>query len=412
MGLPPTIADLPPDAPGAYEARHSEARPSQAQPDEIQRTTEATGDLDRLKGVFLATLSHEIRTPLSGILGMADLLLETPLDNEQREYVAATKLCAETLFQTLNASLQYASIASGQIRLQTTEFAVGELMDSALHQVEGKATAKGLRVTTTLGAGVPETCEGDALKILELLLHLLDNAIKFTRSGGIDVLVDYQTAPQTMLSVSVRDSGIGIAPEDLEKIFASFQQLESGQSRAYPGIGLGLALARKLASLMGGDLSAASTPGMGSTFTVRIPVGIPGLEPAAAATQPEIPAPLILAVEDNPTGMLVLRRALKRHPAQVVSAIDGKSALTAASKCQFDLILMDLQMPDMSGMETAAEIRKIASYRTVPILALTADISDYTRRECLNQGMQDFLSKPIDSEALWSAIRRHLKPAV
>jgi CheY-like chemotaxis protein len=373
-----------------------------------QAAKSSSGDLDQLKSVFLATLSHEIRTPLSGILGMADLLLETHLDDEQREYVAATKLCAENLFQLLNASLQYSAISTGQVRMEPTEFALRELVDSALHQTRGQAAAKGLRVSFTLGENVPETIVGDAIKIQEILLPLLDNAVKFTRHGSIDVRADIENTPAPALTISVRDSGIGIAPEDTERIFASFQQLDSGQSRAYPGIGLGLALAKKLASLMNGEIHVDSAVGTGSTFTVRVPVGLPAAQPQEEVVPPGTRMPLILIVEDNPTGMMVLRHALKRHPVRVESAKDGKSAVAAASMCQFDLILMDLQMPDMNGMEATAAIRKLSSYQNVPILALTADISDYTRRECLECGMQDFLGKPIDSAALWASIRRHL----
>jgi len=380
---------------------------------DVQPAKPATADLERLKGVFLATLSHEIRTPLSGILGMVDLLGETQLDDEQREYLAATRLCAESLFQLLNASLQYSAISTGQVHVENTEFALREVIDSALHLTKAKADAKDLNLISRFAPNVPETCIGDALKIQEILLVLLDNAAKFTHHGSIEIEVKMDRTSVPALSISVRDTGIGIAPEDKERIFASFEQLDSGQARAYPGIGLGLALAAKLASLMNGGIWVESELGVGSTFTVRIPVGLPAAvsvsaHPGESASHGDR-QPLILAVEDNPTGMMVLRHALRRHPVQVESATDGRSAVAAAARCRFDLILMDLQMPDMTGLEAAEAIRKLPNYENVPILALTADISDQTRHECLNRGMQDFLSKPIDGGALWTAIGRHLK---
>jgi two-component system sensor histidine kinase/response regulator len=212
-------------------------------------------ELERIKGLFLATLNHEIRTPLSGILGMTDLLLETSLDDEQREYVNAARLCAENLFEILNATLEYTALEAGQFKLDESEFNLKETLDAALSQQVPKAQAKGLKLFSTLDAALPETIVGDALRLRELLSHLISNAIKFTHTGSVQLVVvrDRQTGGDRLL-VEVCDTGIGIAPDKLESIFESFRQVDSGLARSYAGLGLGLALARKLVVLMQGEI--------------------------------------------------------------------------------------------------------------------------------------------------------------
>src|SRR5579871_665979 len=198
-------------------------------------------ELDHLKGLFLASLNHEIRTPLSGIMGMADLLLETNLDDEQREYVNAARLCAESLFEILNATLQYSSLEAGQFSLDESEFSLKELLDASINQHAMRAQAKGLRLFSTLEAGLPETMLGDAPRLRELLGHLIANAIKFTHQGSIElrVMLDRKSEGNWMV-IEVRDTGIGIPADRLDAIFESFRQVDDGLSRTYPGLGLGL----------------------------------------------------------------------------------------------------------------------------------------------------------------------------
>jgi CheY-like chemotaxis protein len=365
-------------------------------------------ELDHLKGLFLASLTHEIRTPLSGILGMADLLLETSLDDEQREYVGAARLCAENLFEILNAALEYAALEAGQMALDESEFSVKETLDAALNPYLSRAQAKNLRLFSTLEAGLPETLVGDAPRLRELLAHLIANAVKFTHSGLVEmrVSVDRAAAP-AWLVMEVRDTGIGIPPERLEAIFESFRQMDTGLSRTYPGLGLGLALARKLASLMGGAITVESAEAQGSTFTVRLPLRLPSTESAPAPLRTG-PGPVILVVEDNPVNLTVLRHTLERRMVQVDCAESGRAALEAASHRIYDLVLMDLQMPEMDGLETTAAMRSIPGYENVPILALTATTSDDLRERCRRAGMQAFLSKPVETSELWSTITKFL----
>lgn len=367
-------------------------------------------ELDRLKGSFLASLNHEIRTPLSGILGMSDLLLETNLDDEQREYVSATRLCAESLFEILNATLEYSALEAGTVSLDEVEFSLRDLIESTMAQQAIKAESKGLALRAGYDPDLPETMVGDATRLRQLLGHFLANAIKFTHEGRVELRVQRDPRAADILRIEVEDTGIGIAGEQLERIFDSFRQVDSGLSRSYPGLGLGLSLARKLASLMHGEISVASTPGDGSTFTLRIPLRAAPPEAAAAHTDKRVEdVPRILAVEDNPVGLTILKRALERRQVKVDGAMSGAAALAAASQNHYDLVLMDLQMPGMNGLETTAAMRKLPGYDAVPILALTADFTDELRERCLHQGMQAFLSKPVEAGHLWSVVSRFLR---
>jgi CheY-like chemotaxis protein len=369
-------------------------------------------ELDQLKGLFLASLNHEIRTPLSGIMGMADLLLETPLDEEQREYVNAARLCAESLFEILNAALEISSLEAGSFSLEDSEFVLKEMIEAAVDHHVMRAESKGLHLSSTFEAGLPETIVGDAPRIRELLGYLLGNAIKFTHAGSVELRVSVEAGE---LAMQVRDTGIGIPPDRLDVIFESFHQVDNSLSRTYPGLGLGLALARKLTQLMKGRVEVSSEPGQGSTFTVRLPLRQP-IEPVVEL--PPQPArtgtagPLILAVEDNPVGVTVLRHALERHPVRADFAMSGQEALNAAAAQRYDLVLMDLQMPGMDGLETTSAMRKLPGYEDVPILALTANTGDDLRERCRQIGMRAFLSKPIKGAELWSAISKFLPQPV
>jgi CheY-like chemotaxis protein len=388
-------------SPGAVEPIVTSAAQSTTSPDEIER----------LKGTFLVSLNHEIRTPLSGILGMSDLLLETSLDDEQREYVNALRLCAESLFEILNATLEYSALQAGSFSLDESEFSLRDLIESTLAQQTLKAEAKGLRIRATYDIGLPETMVGDAPRLRQLLGHFLANAIKFTHNGGAELRVRRDPRASSVLQIEVEDTGIGIPADQVERIFESFRQVDSGLSRSYPGLGLGLALARKLSTLMQGEISVASTPGEGSTFTLRIPLRAAETEAAVVSGRVDS-GPAVLAVEDNAVGLTILKRALERRHVTVDGAASGAAALIAASRKRYDLVLMDLQMPGMNGLETTQEMRKIPGYSAVPILALTADFSDELRDRCLRQGMQAFLSKPVEAVHLWSVVSKFLNQSV
>lgn len=371
--------------------------------------------LDAARGAFLASLNHEFRTPLSGIIGMLDLLGETALDRDQQEYVQAARLCAESLTELLNASLEYTALEAGEFSLDESEFHLAETLEAAVAQQQPKADAKGLKLSLITYANLPETMVGDAGRIRELLGRLISNAIKFTPAGSVEVraLLTGHPGAGERLVVAVSDTGIGIPADKLGHIFDSFHQVEEGLSRSYSGLGLGLALVRKLTEAMGGVVYVESQPDKGSTFTVEIPLlrapQAPGPPPGSGLHPEGAAGPLILVAEDNPVGMRVLRAALQRRRARVIAAASGRAAIEAAQNNRVDLILMDLQMPEMDGLEAARAIRRLPGYDAVPILALTANCSDQIREQCLRSGMQAYLSKPINAQELWAAIGHYLK---
>jgi CheY-like chemotaxis protein len=367
-------------------------------------------NFDQAKGAFLASLNHEVRTPLSGIVGMLDLLAETTLDEDQKDYLSAARLCTESLTELLNTSLEYAALQAGQITLDESEFNLRETLEAALSQHQPKAVMKRLKYSLAMDSGMPETMIGDGPRVRELLGHLISNAVKFTHAGSVELRVSLGNGN---LIAAVTDTGVGIPAEKLDGIFDSFQQGDGGLSRAYPGLGLGLALTHRLVEVMGGKISVQSEAGRGSTFTVELPFRsvTESVAPAQAAAN-VADGPLILAVEDNPVGLRVLQHVLRRRNFRVVCATSGKEAIEAARNNPVELILMDLQMPDMNGLQASAEIRKLPGYTEIPILALTANYSDQTREECLRHGMLAFLSKPVDAHELWSTVTRYVKHPV
>lgn len=366
------------------------------------------------RGRFLASLNHEVRTPLSGILGMTDLLLETRLDEEQIDYVRSTRICAENLLELLNATLEYSALSSDRIVLDDSEFAVLELLENIASEFEFKAQSKGLRLIRAFSPDLPEMAHGDALRLRQILGHLMANAVKFTHRGYVEIGASPEgltKGPQTngefTLHLTVSDTGIGIPPDHLHSVFESFRQLETGLSRRYSGLGLGLSLAQKITSLMNGTLAVVSKVGEGSRFRVDIPLRVSADYGVCRADEPAA-APRILVVEDNPVAQTITTQVLRRRGFDVDCAGSGKDALASVSTVVYDLILMDLQLPDMDGFQTTAGIRALGPYATIPILALTANASHDCRDACARNGLNGFLTKPIRPQELIAAIERHL----
>lgn len=361
------------------------------------------------RGRFLATLNHEVRTPLSGILGMSDLLLETALDDEQRDYVKASRQCAENLLELLNETLEYSALLSDRVILDDSEFCVVDLLENVAGEFECKARSKGLRLVRSFQPDVPDMACGDAVRLRQILAHLLANAIKFTSAGHVEMAVSATSVgdEQIDLRVSVTDTGIGIAEAELKSIFESFRQLETGLARRFTGLGLGLSLAQKITSLMHGEVTVVSSPGEGSTFTIDIPLGAAQERRHGRLGAPEM-ARRILVVEDNPVAQTITTQALRKRGFEVDCASSGKQAVAAAAAVVYDLILMDLQMPEMDGFQTTAAMRSLEAYRKVPIVALTANSSTDYRELCVQHGFNGFLSKPIRSKDLIAAVERFL----
>lgn len=358
-------------------------------------------EVNKLKVHFLAALNHEIRTPLASILGLLDLLSETNLTAEQREFVDATRECADTLHHTLDSILEYSALAANNVRLDESEFPLREVLREAAERFRSYAEQKGLRFRVVIDDSVPEVAVGDSIRLQQLLGQLISNAVKFTHEGSVtvDAMAEATADGRTQVTVNVMDTGIGIPPEKRGAIFDTFMQIENGLSRSYQGLGLGLSLALKLTQLLGGTLSVESIPGEGSRFyfSVTLPVAAPAerLQPP-----PEGASYRVLVVEDNKVAREVVQHVLRRRPYDVRFAESGERALEEINNTTFDLILMDLQMPGMDGIETAREIRKRQEYQEVPIVALTANNSAEHHQLCREHGMQGFLVKPVQADEI------------
>ncbi len=371
-------------------------------------------DIGRIGGQFLASLNHEIRTPLSGILGMADLLLETNLTPEQQEYVGTTRHCANQLMEMLNAALEYAALSAGTIRLEKEEFHLPQTLASAVEHFVPIAKAKGLNIACSLDAGLPEYVVGDALRLRQALSPLVANAVKFTLEGQVEVSAATRGSwnGTAKIEISVRDTGIGIPPEKLDVIFDPFRQMDTGLSRSHSGIGLGLAVARRLAERMDGSITAESTPGLGSTFRLLVPLDVPHHDDAAAeSAADEGPEGRyrVLLVDDNEVARRVVTHLLAKAGYLLECAEGGEQAVQAASTRHYDVILMDMQMPRGNGLDATAAIRRLPGYAGTPVLALTANCSEEFMRTCLQAGCAEFLSKPIQRQELVAAIERQLR---
>ena len=385
---------------------------------------EAQQELDRLKGRFLSSLNHEMRTPLTGIMGMADLLRETSLSAEQSEYVSIIRSCADGLSDILNATLEFASLRSGQTRREEAPFELLPCLEAVAAEFSAKARNKGLDFRFQAEGFLPDVVLGDEIRLRALLSQLLSNAIKFTEAGRIEIKAigsggngaSEQGGP-AWLDIEILDTGIGISADKIGSIFESFQQADSspqvGIVQQHAGLGLGLALARELAQLLEGEITAASTVDQGSVFRLRLPMQ-PASEPAprkpVAAVPLTVPAQRvrILLVEDNRVSQRIVSHMLERADFSPVAAGNGMDAVRLAREEEFALVLMDLHLPGIDGIETTYRLRGLAGYANVPVVALTANAGAEFRELCRQHGFQGFLSKPVQADQLVRAIEECL----
>jgi CheY-like chemotaxis protein/anti-sigma regulatory factor (Ser/Thr protein kinase) len=380
--------------------------------EEAAEHPQATGELKRLQGQFLSSMNHELRTPLSGIVGMTDLLLETALDEQQREWVATARLCADNLLTALNDTLEYSALSAGAVKLEESEFNLVETLRAVAAEHVRNAEAKGLKLLCIFEGRLPEAAIGDPLRLRKLLNCILGNALKFTQQGQVVMTASalMEGAQRFRLLLRIRDTGIGIPPDARKAIFDAFRQIEDGPSRSYAGLGLGLAIARRLVALMGGKIAVQSEADQGSVFTLSIPLEISAQLPAAALRPaPEVAASRqILVAEDDRIAQTVITHHLRRGGYEVVCVNSGEEALDAASKTRFDLVLMDLGLPGMDGLAATTALRALPGYASTPILALTAAYGEEYHKLCRDHDMQAYLTKPVRAEELWSTLRQFL----
>ncbi len=361
----------------------------------LEQATAAT----RAKSDFLATMSHEIRTPLNAVIGLADVLAMSPLNDEQERHLAVLIRSAGSLLNLVNDILDFSKIESGHLELERRDFdpaaEIGNVVEAFRPQVEAKDVTLEYRVS-----GLPAVMRGDSLRVRQIATNLLSNAAKFTAQGRIVVALS-ATAREGgwELRLTVSDTGVGVKAEVMERLFEPFMQGDSSITRNFGGTGLGLAISRRLAELMAGTITVTSGEA-GSTFAVTLSLEAAAAEPVRIDAQraATLPRMSVLVVDDHDTNRMVAQALLRKLGQRVVAAASGPEAIEFAGREAFDLILMDMQMPGMDGLTATREIRSLPLTRQPRIVALTANAFDRDRERCLEAGMDAFVTKPVRAE--------------
>jgi len=358
------------------------------------------------KSEFLAMMSHEIRTPMNGILGMAQLLELTPLNSEQRDYLSTVRSSGDALLVLINDILDFSKIDAGKLELEHKSFHLQHTLDSILASFRPQTEQKGLQLRTTLDPALPATVTGDSTRLRQIVSNLLSNAIKFTHQGSVHLAVKVLSsdAQGVELGFSVHDSGIGIPADRLDRLFQAFSQVDSSTTRRFGGTGLGLVISARLCAAMGGAIQVRSQEGVGSifSFTVRLGHGT-RMQDAAPENLQHLDAGAqhhVLVVDDDAINRTLATAMLRKIGLQADVAKDGHESVAMVARKAYSIVLMDMQMPGMDGVEATQAIRQLPLPRQPYIIALTASAFDSDRERCLNAGMNDFLSKPFRLQAL------------
>ncbi|HEY5508466.1 MAG TPA: PAS domain S-box protein [Paludibacter sp.] len=368
----------------------------------------------KAKQQFLSNMSHEIRTPMNAIIGFTKVLLKTEMSPKQKEYLTAIKLSGDALIVLINDILDLAKVDAGKMVFEQTPFKMAVSISAMLHLFETKIQEKNLTLIKKYDAAIPDVLVGDPVRLHQIILNLLSNAVKFTSKGTITVSVSLLTEDEDEVSIqfSVKDTGIGIPEDKIEKIFENFQQASSGTSRLYGGTGLGLAIVKQLVEPQGGSIQVASQEGKGSTFSFILSFQktdiVPEMEVVDEELQMDNKSISVLVVEDIPLNQLLMKTLLDDFGFKRDIAENGQTAIDKLEQKNYDVILMDLQMPVMNGYEATDHIRNVMK-SSIPIIALTADVTTVDLEKCRYVGMNDYIAKPVDEQLLYTKIMSLVK---
>lgn len=383
----------------------------------LKAARDAAEAATRAKSQFLATMSHEIRTPLNGILGFTHLSLQTRLNSQQRDYLTKIQSSSRSLLDILNSILDFSKIEAGQMELEIQPFDLPDLLQQLRDMLHLSASSKSLELLIDPPPALPGQLVGDALRLRQVLLNLLSNAIKFTERGHVQLRLSLKvlSTEHCQIEFRVQDTGIGISLQQQQQLFRPFTQADGSITRRYGGTGLGLTISQQLVQRMGGKIQLSSRETLGSEFYFELSFPL-SLErravPRRSSYQPVPPTgSRILVVEDQPINQQVVRELLERLALQVSIAENGRVALEKVQQETFDLVLMDIQMPELDGMETTRQLRQLPGLQDLPVIAMTAHAFEEERQQCLQAGMNDHLAKPVDPQLLQRALCRWLPPA-